>query len=104
FTRYGNLSGPLDVAFSVGGIGTLGADYTVSGANNWSAQSGSVRFGEGVVVVDVTIMPIDDTLIELNENIVVTLQSGPDYVRGDAVQATAVIISNEFGGDFGDAP
>lgn len=104
FERAGYLAAPLSVDFTVGGIATFAVDYTVSGAVSWDGTNGSVIFEPGVSTVEVLVTSLDDTLLELGETVIVTLLPGEDYAPGLSAQAVGTIVSNEFGGDFGDAP
>ena len=47
FSRGSETAGDLTISFSVGGDATLTDDYTVSGADTFSATSGTVTILDG---------------------------------------------------------
>ena len=86
-SRTGSTASPLTVFYSVAGTATPGTDYT--------ALPGSVTIAAGSSVADILVQPINDTLMEGNETVVVTLSSRPAYTIGSPSSATVTIISDE---------
>jgi hypothetical protein len=86
-SRTGSTASPLTVFYSVAGTATPGADYT--------ALPGSVTIPAGVAAANILVKPINDTLKEGNQTVVVTLSSKPAYTIGSPSSATVTIISNE---------
>jgi len=76
----------------------LAVHYTVSGsasASDRNPLSGSVTIPAGQASAIITITPIDDTAIEGNETVVVTLEAGADYTVGALASATVTIADND---------
>jgi hypothetical protein len=84
FTR-ATADGPLTVNYTVSGTATSGADFT--------PLSGSVSFGPFDTLVTVSITPIDDSISELPETVIVTIVPGSGYVG--AGSATVTIADND---------
>ena len=104
FTRQGDPANPLTVHFAVGGAALFEYDYAVAGADSFSVNSGTITFSAGESTATLKASPIDDALPELDEPVVITILDGADYLVSDAGEASSVIVSDEFGGDLGDAP
>jgi hypothetical protein len=85
FTRRA-ADGPLTVNYRVEGTATSGSDFV--------PLSGSVTFGASDLSVDLAITPIDDSVSELPETVVVTLVPGGGYVG--AGSATVTIADNDI--------
>jgi glucose/arabinose dehydrogenase len=82
-TRSGQLAEPLFVEYTITGTAENGTDYV--GLN-----------GTLVIPVDnpsatITVAPIDDTIFEGPETVVLTLQTSGDYVLGTPTTATVTI-------------
>ena len=90
-TRSGDLSAPLTVAYTVSGTATAGSDYV--------ALPGVVTLDVGVASVVIPVVPIDDTLVESNETVVVTLAASTAYLPGSG-PATVTITSNDQPADL----
>ena len=86
-SRTGSTSSALTVYYSVGGTATAGSDYT--------ALPGSVSIPVGSSTVTITVTPIDDTLQESDETVVVTLSANVAYTVGTPGNATITITSDE---------
>ena len=74
------------VNFAVSGTATAGSDY--------QALSGTVAFGSADSVTR-TIMVLDDTEVELDETVVVTLTEGDIYNVGSPSSAVVTIADND---------
>jgi subtilase family serine protease len=90
-TRSGETSAPLSVTYTVGGTASAGVDY--------SALPGGVTLDAGVASAVIALVPIDDTLVESNETVVVTLASSPAYLPGSG-PATVTITSDDSPADL----
>ncbi|GEM_PF-5675072 len=83
-------SSDLVVGYTVGGTaGDL--DYTAV-----PTLSGSLTIPANTPSRSIEIIPSDDTLIELDESVFLTLSSSPDYETDLWPVASAVIVDNDF--------
>ncbi len=85
----------LAVAYQLdGGTATLDADYYsyLLPGFNATTKKGTVAFGAGVAHVDITVYPIDDTLVEGTETVILSLSpySEPLYTV-DVTRQTATL-------------
>ncbi len=78
---------PLEIEYTVSGTADEGDDF--------SALSGTVLIEEGESTGVITLTPINDTDIESNETVVLTLVNGPDYTVGGPDSATVIIVSDD---------
>lgn len=103
-TRSGvdDFSQPLTVHFSLGGTATPGADYSVSGASvifDSGTASGSLVIPPGQAQVFLTVIPVDDDLVEGDETVV--FQVSPAAAYGIAQgSATMQLLDNDLRNDF----
>jgi hypothetical protein len=86
-SRTGNTAGPLTVAYTTGGTATAGSDYV--------ALSGSVTIPAGAASAAITVTPINDTLVEPNETVIVTLAANSAYTVGTPASATVTVASDD---------
>ena len=86
-TRTGSTTASLTVNYSVGGTATNGSDY--------DNLSGSVVIPAGATFATITMRPIDDTAVESNETVTLTLSTNAAYNLGTARTATATIVSDD---------
>ncbi len=86
-----NISPALQEAttlnYSVGGTATPGTDY--------AALSGSVQASAGATSVDIPVSITDDSVIESDETVVLTLTSGSGYRLGSPKTHTLIIKDND---------
>ncbi len=80
---------PLTVNYTVGGTASNGIDYTNALGG---PLSGTITFAAGDSSTNLTFVPIDDTLSEPVETVIVTVANGVGYVA--AGSATATILDN----------
>src|SRR5207253_444306 len=73
-SRTGSTAAALTVNYTVGGSATPGSDYT--------ALSGSVTIPAGAASAPITVTPVDDTAVEPDETVVLTLAPGGGYQVG----------------------
>ncbi len=80
---------PLTFNYTLSGTATNGLDY--------NTLSGTATLESGQTSVEIPITPIDDSLIEGTENVVLTLQEGASYnLDLDKSAATVSILDNEI--------
>jgi Calx-beta domain len=86
FTLTRTSSGtPLTVSYAMSGTATSGADYTT--------LSGSVTFAATETTTNITVTPIDDSISELPETVILTVNDGVGYVSDG--NATVTISDND---------
>src|ERR1051326_3481219 len=79
-SRTGDTAASLSVHYSLGGSAQNGSDY--------QTLSGSVTIASGNSSASVTVTPIDDTAVEGNETVVLTISSDAAYTVGSPSSAT----------------
>jgi hypothetical protein len=87
-SRSGNTLAPLTVNYTLTGTATNGTDY--------SNLTGSVTFAAGYATTTINVTPIDDTVSEGNESVVLTLVTGTNYNLGTGNTATVTIVDNDL--------
>ena len=87
FTRTGVLTNPLTVNYTVGGTATNGVDY-----NNIAT---SVTFAANSSTATVIVNPTEDTTVETNETISLSLTNSTSYASGTTSPVTATIINDD---------
>jgi len=80
-------AGSLTVNFTVGGSATPGADYASIGTQATIAPSAAF--------VDVTVTPVNDSEMEGNETVIVTLSASSLYIVGTPSTDTVTIASED---------
>ncbi|MBI5756942.1 MAG: hypothetical protein HZA46_00325 [Planctomycetales bacterium] len=96
FSRSSGTSGAaLTVNFSVAGSMSFPADYTPGGATTFLATSGTVTFAAGSPNFTITIVPIDDNMVEPLETLDLTVTAGTGYLVGSPSVATGTISDND---------
>src|SRR5262249_39929957 len=91
-SRTGSTGGALSVDCSIGGTATIGVDYTTS--------SSSVVIPAGASSVQVVVTPIDDTLVEGNETVVLTILPRAWYAVGTSSAVVTIADNDSSGGSF----
>ena len=87
FNRTGPTAAALTVNFTAGG--------TATGATDYSSLGTTVTFGAGSAISTKTVSVIDDSGIEGEETVVVTLASGTGYAVGSPSSATVIIKDDD---------
>src|SRR4030095_6015718 len=87
FTRTGFTGGALTVKFTVSGTAASGSDYTSIGTN--------VTFVAGSSTAAKTVNVLNDTIVESNESLVLTLSLGTGYVIGSPSNAIVTIQDDD---------
>lgn len=86
-SRTGNTSRGLIVEFAVTGSAIPGGDYT--------ALASPVLIPAGASSTTLAVNPINDSLLEGNETVVVTIAANSEYVIGSQSSATVVIFDDD---------
>ncbi len=86
-SRTGSTASALTVNYTVGGTATNGVDYQM--------LSGSVPIPAGSSSATITVTPIDDSSVEGNETVTVTLAASAAYTIGAPNNATITIVDND---------
>jgi hypothetical protein len=87
-TRTGDTTAALEVFYTIAGTAGNGVDYDAIG--------GSVTIPAGSASADITITPIDDTLPEGDETVVLTLQDNPAYTVMSPNSGTVTIADDDL--------
>lgn len=85
--RDGDLTGNLIVHYTVSGTATSGSDF--ASLNGW------VMIPADETSADITLTPLDDTLVEGDESVILTLTTNRAYNIGTPGVATLLIRDNE---------
>ena len=95
----GSDPGTFTVTRSVVTASSLTVNYTMSGSatngTDYTAVSGSVIIPANTASATVTITPIDDSVYEGNETVILTLSADPAYNVGAPASATVTIADND---------
>lgn len=94
-SRTGNTNTPVSVNLAIGGSARYPSDYSVSGADAFSASSASVNLAAGQTTADLVFTPADDLIAEGDETVSVTLVGATTYQTNGTASATAVIADND---------
>ncbi len=86
-TRTGDTTQPLTINYTIGGSATNGVDY--------NAIANSIVIPAGQATVEVTVMPIDDAIVDATETVTLTLVSQSGYAIGAQSNATIRINDND---------
>jgi hypothetical protein len=94
-TRTAATPVPLIVSYSVTGTATPGSDYTATPPFNYATRSGSVSIPAGKAFTDIAVTPVNDSLMEREETITLTLVADSTYTVGSPRTATVTLMSDE---------
>ncbi len=70
---------PTTVSFVLEGSATLGIDYILEGAETLTGNQGTFILPAGESSLSLTVLPLEDALLEANESIVLSLLPGDNY-------------------------
>jgi len=104
FNRVGSLIETLTLNFTVSGTAQFSTDYVVDGTATFDGTSGSVLFPVGASQVQVTVAPVDDSDVEIEETVTLTLLATINILITGPPSAEGFITSAESTRDYGDAP
>ncbi len=83
---------PVTVQYAIAGTALNGTDYT--------SVPLSATIPAGAADVVIPIVPIDDTIIEANETVTLTMRSGGPYIIGTPSSGTVTIVSDDVAPDL----
>jgi hypothetical protein len=86
-SRSGDHAEALTVRYTVGGTATAGSDYV--------ALPGAVTIPAGAASATIAVVPLDDTLGEPEETVIVTLSADAAYVIGTPGSAVMALTSDD---------
>ena len=86
--RTGTVANALTVYYSIGGSASNGTDY--------SSLSGNISFAAGSSSAIINVSTIDDSIIESQETVILTIANNSDYTVGSANSATVTITDNDI--------
>jgi len=87
-TRTGGcIDSTLSIFYAISGTATNGVDYR--------RLRGNANIQSGATNAKVTVQPIDDTISEPDETVILTLSPNANYIIGSPSTATVTIHSNE---------
>jgi subtilase family serine protease len=90
--RTGDTSSALTVYFNVSGTATAGSDF--------APLPPSATFAPGAATADLAVTAIDDTVVEANETVVLTVTGSVGYKVGAPSAATVTIVSDDVAPDL----
>ena len=99
-----NVLAPTAISFTVSQEATFGTDYILTGADSFDGIVGVATIPAGSSSIELVIEPVDDTRVEYDEPVTITLLPGDDYTIRENASTTQTITSREDVADFGDAP
>ncbi len=88
--RFGDTNSDLTVFYSIGGTASNGVDY--------AALPGEVAIPAGRRSARITVLPVDDNLVEPRETVILKLlppTNSPPYIVGFPGKTAAVIVDND---------
>lgn len=91
FTRSGSTSSALSFNVNIAGTATAGSDYT-----GVSAGATVLQFAAGSATTTLRVTPVNDSSVETDETVVVSLASGSGYVVAGPASATGTIRSDDL--------
>ena len=95
FTRTGTTANALTVHYGVGGNATFNTDYTQTGADSFTATTGTITFAAGSSTATLTVDPTADTTFETDETVVLTLATAPGYTIDTPAAVTGTITNDD---------
>jgi hypothetical protein len=87
-TRTGSTASAVTVNFIISGTASNGTDYTALGS--------SVTIPVGAASSTVAVSPVDDSVFEGSETVILTLSAGTGYSVGSPSSATVTIADNDL--------
>ena len=95
--RTANSNSTITINLSWSGNATLGTDYTLSATGGTLSGNGSqLTLAAGVTSATITVTPLNDTLVELNESVALALSAGTGYTLGSPSSQNGTIIDNDL--------
>lgn len=96
-TRSGFLDRALTVNFAVGGSAVLDGDYSVTPSADltFGASDGTISFEANETEKNITLVPIEDGVLEDDRTVSLALQPGTGYVVDTADPVVGTIVDDE---------
>jgi subtilase family serine protease len=91
-TRSGNMNSTLTVSYSLSGTAQRGTDYVTIPT--------TVTIPSGSPSAQVTITPIDDSIVESNESVILTIVASSGYMVGSPSNSAVTIVSDDTAPDM----
>lgn len=91
-SRSGSTDAPLTVSLIKGGTATFGADVVLK-MNNITITGDDIVIPAGQSFVDIQVVPLDDSIGELPESVVLTLSSSQNYQLSSNAQLQQSILT-----------
>jgi hypothetical protein len=85
----------ITINFAVTGSATFTTDYTASGASSFTSSTGSVVIPNGASSATVSLTPVGDIALEVQESVVLTIATGTGYDGGSPNAATGLINNDD---------
>jgi hypothetical protein len=92
FLRSGSTSSALAVNYTVGGSATLGTDYT---GINAAGSTKTITFAAGSAAATVSVDPTNDSSVEPDETIALSLAAGTGYTIGTSSPVVGTIANDD---------
>ena len=92
-TRTGATTTALTVSYTVGGTATKGSDYNNVTGN--TTNTGTITIPVGATSITLPINIIDDTVVEGNETVILSLGTNNAYSLGATTSATVTVADND---------
>jgi autotransporter-associated beta strand protein len=92
FNRTGSTAASLTATYNIGGTATFNADYTQSGATDFTATNGTITFAANSATATLAITPANDAITETDETVILTLAGNSTYTIGSSSSAAGTIV------------
>lgn len=92
FTRDIVTSRSMMVNFSVSGSAVLDEDYAQDGAEDYTVLTGTIEIPADESSAAIEIDPIEESIVETDETVILSVIPGTGYVSGYPASATATIL------------
>ena len=94
FTRTGSTTNALTVNFTRSGSADITTDYTQTGATI-TGNNGTITFAAGSSTATITVNPTQDSTVESDEIVGITLATGTGYTVGTAGTVNSTILNDD---------
>lgn len=94
---------PTLVRFAIKSLAIVDTDFTLIGAASFDGVEGAILIPSGELTAKLQVAIIDDTQYELDEPLSILLVAAQEFLTDNDNSNSWTIISEEYGGDFGDA-
>ncbi len=94
-SRTGDLASPLTVHLTVAGTAVFGTDFVQTGATTFATTTASVSFAAGLGTATLSLRPLADTSIELNETLILGIAANASYTPGEPTTLSLSILNDD---------